>query len=95
MSSQTSQNNAADQRKTNAGQPERRYCVDCRFFALSASGVKEYGRCGNPNAERTESTRFIAPEFDQPPTAAGMRSHGGCGEVGKWFEAAPAKAVVA
>ncbi|HVZ18054.1 MAG TPA: hypothetical protein VG897_13110 [Terriglobales bacterium] len=75
--------------------PARRYCVDCRFFIPALSGMKQAGMCGAPKAVSLDPARFVSPELDMPPTAAGMRSYGGCGVDAKWFEPKPAEQVAA
>jgi hypothetical protein len=63
----------------------RKYCQDCRFFAVAATG-KEYGACRCPQASPASAERYIAPEFERAPYASVTRSSGGCGDAGHWFE---------
>jgi hypothetical protein len=66
----------------------RKYCQDCRFFAVGKTG-KEYGACHSPHASPASAERYIAPEFERAPYASVTRSSGGCGDAGHWFEPRP------
>lgn len=84
----------ADQTTTET--PIRRYCEDCRFCQVPATGLA-YARCGNSKAPAMSlGDKYVARQFDKPVFAASARGDAKlCGPDANWFEPAPATAAVA
>lgn len=67
---------------------ERKYCEDCRFCQVGATGI-HYARCGEPRASmQTGGSEFVSRQFDKPSYAASVRLDAQqCGRGAAWFQA--------
>lgn len=70
---------------------ERKYCEDCRFCQVNASGIM-YARCAEPRAgDNPDGSKYVARQFDQPRYASAIRSdHALCGPDAAWLQPKPA-----